>query len=46
MTFLSFSLAYWLFSCASCYLGFKIQTLCFCVVNELIKEEIEKLSGQ
>jgi hypothetical protein len=27
-------------------LEFEIQTLCFCVVNVLIKGEIEKLSGQ
>jgi hypothetical protein len=27
-------------------LGFKIQMLCFCVVNVLIKGEIEKPSGQ
>jgi hypothetical protein len=27
-------------------LGFKIQTLCFCVINALIKGEIEKPSGQ
>jgi hypothetical protein len=27
-------------------LGFEIQTLCFCVVNVLIKGEIEKASGQ
>jgi hypothetical protein len=33
-------------SCASCGLGFKIQTLCFCVVNVLIKGEIEKPSDQ
>jgi hypothetical protein len=31
--------------CFMC-LGFKIETLCFCVVNVLIKEEIEKLNGQ
>jgi hypothetical protein len=31
--------------CFMC-LGFKIQTLYFCVVNVLIKEEIEKPSGQ
>jgi hypothetical protein len=36
----------WSSSCASCCLGFKIQTLCFCVVNVLIKGEIEKPSGQ
>jgi hypothetical protein len=33
-------------SCASCSLGFEIQTLCLCVVNVLIKGEIEKPSGQ
>jgi hypothetical protein len=33
-------------SCASLGLGFEIQTLCFCVVNGLIKEEIEKPSCQ
>jgi hypothetical protein len=27
-------------------LGFKIQTLCFYVVNVIIKGEIEKASGQ
>jgi hypothetical protein len=32
-------------SCASCGLGFEIQTLCLCVVNVLIKGEIEKPSG-
>jgi hypothetical protein len=36
----------WSSSCASCGLGFKIQTLCLCVVNVLIKGEIEKPSGQ
>jgi hypothetical protein len=36
----------WSSSCASCGLEFKIQTLCLCVVNVLIKGEIEKLSGQ
>jgi hypothetical protein len=33
-------------SCASFGLGFKIQTLCICVVNVLIKGEIDKPSGQ
>jgi hypothetical protein len=33
-------------SCVSCGLGFEIQTLCLCVVNVLIKGEIEKPSGQ
>jgi hypothetical protein len=37
---------FWSSSCASCSLGFKIQTLCLCVVNVLIKEDIEKPSGQ
>jgi hypothetical protein len=37
---------FWPSSCASCGLGFKIQTLCLCVVNVLIKVEIEKPSGQ
>jgi hypothetical protein len=36
----------WSSSCASCGLGFEIQTLCLCVVNVLIKGEIEKPSGQ
>jgi hypothetical protein len=36
----------WCSSCASCDLKFEIQTLCFCVVNILIKWEIEKPSGQ
>jgi hypothetical protein len=31
----------WSSSCASCGLGFKIQTLYICVVNVLIKGEIE-----
>jgi hypothetical protein len=38
--------SFWSSSCASCDLGFKIQTLCLCVVNVLIKGKIEKLSGQ
>jgi hypothetical protein len=46
MTFLSFSLALCSSSCASYCLGFEIQTLCFYVVNGLIKEEIDKPSGQ
>jgi hypothetical protein len=29
---------FWFSSCASCGPGFKIQTLCLCVVNVLIKE--------
>jgi hypothetical protein len=37
---------FWSSSCASYGLGFKIQTLCLCVANVLIKEEIEKPSGQ
>jgi hypothetical protein len=35
---------FWSPSYASCGLGFKIQTLCLCVVNVLIKGEIEKPS--
>jgi hypothetical protein len=37
---------FWSCSCASCGLGFKIQTLCLYVVNVLIKGEFEKPSGQ
>jgi hypothetical protein len=37
---------FWSSSCASCGLGFKTQTLCLCVVNVLIKGDIEKPSGQ
>jgi hypothetical protein len=37
---------FWSSSCASCGIGFEIQTLCLCIVNMLIKREIEKLSGQ
>jgi hypothetical protein len=33
-------------SYASFSLEFKIQTFCFCVINGLIKGEIEKSSGQ
>jgi hypothetical protein len=36
---------FWSSSCASCGLGFEIQMLCICVVNVLIKGEIEKPSG-
>jgi hypothetical protein len=36
---------FWSSSCASCALGFKIQSLYLCVVNVLIKGEIEKASG-
>jgi hypothetical protein len=43
---LQFLFGFWSFSCASCDLGFKIQTLCLCVVHVLIKGEIEKPSGQ
>jgi hypothetical protein len=43
---LEFLFIFWSSSCASCGLGFKIQVLCFYVVNVLIKEEIEKPSGQ
>jgi hypothetical protein len=35
---------FWSSSCAPCGLGFKIQTLCICVVNVLIEGEIEKPS--
>jgi hypothetical protein len=38
--------SFWSSSCTSCGLGFKIQTLCLCVVIVLIKGEIEKPSGQ
>jgi hypothetical protein len=44
--FLEFFFGFWSSSCASCFLGFEIQTLCFCVVNVLIKGEIEEPSGQ
>jgi hypothetical protein len=37
---------FWSSSCASCGLGFKTQTLSLCVVNVLIKGEIEKPSDQ
>jgi hypothetical protein len=37
---------FWSSSCASCGLGFDIQILFLCVVNALIKGEIEKSSGQ
>jgi hypothetical protein len=37
---------FWSSICASCGLGFEIQTLYLCVVNVLIKGEIEKASGQ
>jgi hypothetical protein len=33
-------------SCTSSCLRFEIQTLCFCVINGLIKGEIEKPSDQ
>jgi hypothetical protein len=36
---------FWSSSCVSCGLKFEIQTLCLCVVNVLIKGEIEKPSG-
>jgi hypothetical protein len=45
MTFLSFYLTFGLLVVLLCGLGFKIQTLCLCVVNVLIKGEIEKPSG-
>jgi hypothetical protein len=44
--FLELFFGFWSFSCASCGLRFEIQTLCLCVVNVLIKGEIEKSSGQ
>jgi hypothetical protein len=37
---------FWSSSCDSSGLGFKIKTLCLCIVNVLIKGEIEKASGQ
>jgi hypothetical protein len=37
---------FWSSCCASCGIGFKIQTLCLCVVNVLIKWEIEIPRGQ
>jgi hypothetical protein len=39
-------IGFWSSSYASCGLEFKIQTLCLCVVNVLIKGEIKKPSGQ
>jgi hypothetical protein len=36
---------FWYSNCASCGLEFEIKTLCLCVVNLLIKGEIEKSSG-
>jgi hypothetical protein len=42
---LEFFFGFWSSTCASCGLGFEIQTLYLCVVNILIKEEIEKPSG-
>jgi hypothetical protein len=44
--FLELFFGFWSSSCASCSLGFKIQILCLCVVNVLIKGAIEKPSGQ
>jgi hypothetical protein len=44
MTFLSSLFRFWSSSCTSCGLGFEIQTLCLCVINVLIKGEIEKPS--
>jgi hypothetical protein len=44
--FLELFFGFWSSSCASCGLGFEIQTWCLCVVNVLIKGEIEKPSGQ
>jgi hypothetical protein len=43
---LEFFLDFWSSSCAPLGLGFEIQTLCFCVVNELIKGEIERPHDQ
>jgi hypothetical protein len=43
---LKFFFDFWSSSCTSCGLGFKIQTLCLCVVNVLIKGEIKKSSDQ
>jgi hypothetical protein len=37
---------FWSSSCASCGIGFEIQTLCLYVVNIFIKGEIEKSRGQ
>jgi hypothetical protein len=37
---------FWSSTYDSCGLGFEIQTLCLCVVNVLIKGEIEKPSDQ
>jgi hypothetical protein len=37
---------FWSSSCASYGLEFEIQTLCLCVINVLIKGEIEKPSCQ
>jgi hypothetical protein len=42
---LEFFFGFWSSSCASCGLGFEIQTLCLCVVNVVTKGEIEKPSG-
>jgi hypothetical protein len=36
---------FWSSSCASCGLGFEIQSFCLCVVNVLIKGEIERPSS-
>jgi hypothetical protein len=46
LLFLELVFGFWSSSCASCGLGFEIQTLYLCVVNVLIKGEIEKPSGQ
>jgi hypothetical protein len=43
---LEFFFGFWSSSYASCGIGFKIQTLCRCVVNVLIKWEIEIPRGQ
>jgi hypothetical protein len=46
MTFFSFSWLFWTSSCASWGFRFELQTLCFFVINGLIKGENEKPSGQ
>jgi hypothetical protein len=42
---LEFFFGFWSSTCASCGLRFEIQTLYLCIVNILIKGEIEKPSG-
>jgi hypothetical protein len=46
MTFLNFSFTFDLLDVLLLSLEFEIQTLCFCVVNGLIKGEIEKPNDQ